>query len=309
MSNAFNFSDNPFAALKVLKGASAITGAPGEGVFELFVVPVVNMLEMHPPAHARRLLACAAHPNMPLKHPEGGIVNVALQDPGNLSFNPTSGYLLSKDTGEACYFSSGGIKQICITPSAHGCHRFVAVLASVYGTTTLFFPTFQEGVSFATSQFSNSKGSRRRSKSTGGPIEGPELKDGVDIPTFDGREQFKLRAFWEKPYKEEVKVGSTVMVLFSVKRGGLGAKAKATRDLPKDVVFAMYFNILAVIVLKDPAEDFKTEASQEGPHAFGIENVAEEFGNASEVDEQKDDYCQGCRPAYCLWGARGLVDG
>jgi hypothetical protein len=80
------------------------------------------------------------------------------------------------------------------------------------------------------------------------------------------------------------------MVLFSVKRGGLGAKAKATRDLPKDVAFAMYFNILAVIVLKDPAEDFKTEASQEGPHAFGIENVAEEFGNASEVDEQKDDY-------------------
>ncbi|KAF9777478.1 hypothetical protein BJ322DRAFT_1025739 [Thelephora terrestris] len=88
-------------ALKVLKGASAITGAPGEGVFELFVVPVVNMLEMHPPAHARRLLACAAHPNMPLKHPEGGIVNVALQDPGNLSFNPTSGYLLSKDTASS----------------------------------------------------------------------------------------------------------------------------------------------------------------------------------------------------------------
>jgi hypothetical protein len=46
---------NFHSALKVLKGASAITGAPGEGVFELFVVPVVNMLEMHPPAHARFL--------------------------------------------------------------------------------------------------------------------------------------------------------------------------------------------------------------------------------------------------------------
>jgi hypothetical protein len=79
------------------------------------------------------------------------------------------------------------------------------------------------------------------------------------------------------------------MLLFSVKRGGLGAKAKTASDLPRDVAFAMYFNILAVIVLKDPAEDFEGGTSREGPHAFGVDNVAEEFGSAGEVGDQKEE--------------------
>ena len=71
-----------------------------------------------------------------------GNVKVVLQKPESLCFNPATGYLTSKATnswvlstlfGETTYYSTDGIKQVCLTPSTHGWHCFVAVLAQVYG--------------------------------------------------------------------------------------------------------------------------------------------------------------------------------
>lgn len=87
-----------------------------------------------------RLLKCAAHSDVPLRNPKGGIVNVALQDPAGFFFGSYTGYFSSKATkswvvssllGETTYYSTG--KQICLTPSAHGWHRFVAIVAQVFG--------------------------------------------------------------------------------------------------------------------------------------------------------------------------------
>ena len=96
------------------------------------------------------------------------------------------------------------------------------------------------------------------------PIEAPLLKEGQEsglilgcptcfaqtyhaVPVYDGHEKFKLNSFCDKPYKETIKDGSTVMVLFSVKKGSLGKKAQTAEDLPGDVTFVLYLNILSII--------------------------------------------------------------
>ena len=193
-----------------------------------------------------------------MRSPKGGIVNVALQNPGSLCVNPKTGYLSSKATnprvlstllGETTYFSTNGIEQICLTPSAHGWHRFVAVLAQVYGQGALFFPSYKGGVSFGRGFNNNSNTHKKRGKAPGAPIEGPLLKQGQEsklmhsylargtlivhvVPVYDGREKFKWNTFKDKVYEETIREGSTVMVLFSVKRGGLGDKAKNAGIFP-----------------------------------------------------------------------------
>ena len=41
------------------------------------------------------------------------------------------------------------------------------------------------------------------------------------------------------------------------------------------VMFALYLNILAIMVLKEPAEHFSNEPSQEAPQAFRVDSIAE----------------------------------
>ena len=55
-------ADEHFSALfekgeNILKGVTAITGALEAGSFEIFVVPVVNMLQAHRPSEAEYVLA------------------------------------------------------------------------------------------------------------------------------------------------------------------------------------------------------------------------------------------------------------
>ena len=58
------------------------------------------------------------------------------------------------------------------------------------------------------------------------------------------------------------------MVLFTVKRGGLSSRAQAAPGLPRDVTFALYLNVLAIIVLNEPAERFSSRTSEEAPQVF-----------------------------------------
>lgn len=115
-------------------------------------------------------------------------MNVAIRDPASLDFNPITGYLTSRECnswvlstllGEVTYYSTDGNKQICVTPSAHGWHRFVAVLAQVYNQETLFFSSYKEGVSFG-GLFNKAKTNKRHAKATSAPIEGLLLKEGKD---------------------------------------------------------------------------------------------------------------------------------
>ena len=82
-----------------------------------------------------------------------------------------------------------------------------------------------------------------------------------------------------------------MMVLFSVKRGNLGKKAQDADDLPDDVTFALYLNLLAVIVLAESAEPFSVEPSQEPPQVFGVDEIADDFGGVVDgmLQGEEDD--------------------
>ena len=70
------------------------------------------------------------------------------------------------------------------------------------------------------------------------------------------------------------------MVMFTVKRGSLGNKARNAANLPEGITSALYLNILGIIVLgKEPAEHFDGGPSQEPPQAFGVNSIAEDFGD------------------------------
>jgi len=67
------------------------------------------------------------------------------------------------------------------------------------------------------------------------------------------------------------------MLLFSVKKGGLPKGAEGANVL--DATFAIYPNILAIILLANPAERFSNVPSQEGPEAFGVDTILDVPGN------------------------------
>jgi len=65
------------------------------------------------------------------------------------------------------------------------------------------------------------------------------------------------------------------MLLFTAKKGKLPAGVESAEGLPEGIKFAIYFNILAVIVLAEPAEHFSNSPSHEGPGAFGVDSIIE----------------------------------
>ena len=90
------------------------------------------------------------------------IINVALANPSSMSVHARSGYLWSNAArswvvttllGQTTYYSNcvDSICQVSVTPFAHGWHRFVAVLGTVYGQDVLYFPLWKGDVSFGTS--------------------------------------------------------------------------------------------------------------------------------------------------------------
>ena len=49
------------------------------------------------------------------------------------------------------------------------------------------------------------------------------------------------------------------MLLFSIKRGNISEAMNKVQNLPKDVEFAIYFNVLGIIVLEEAAGRFSAE--------------------------------------------------
>jgi hypothetical protein len=109
------------------------------------------------------------------------------------------------------------------------------------------------------------------------------------VPIFDGREKFQLGSYWEKPYVGEISKGSTVMLLFSVKKGNVATATREAIGMPDNIKFTIYLNILAVIVLAGPAEHFSNRVSQEDPEAFGVNSIADELPEAESEGEDNGD--------------------
>ena len=104
------------------------------------------------------------------------------------------------------------------------------------------------------------------------------------VPVFDGRAGFQLGNYWETPCSGDVSKDSTVMLLFSIKKGNLAKDMQKASNIPEGVEFAIYFNILGIVLLAEPAERFSEDASGEGPEAFGVESLRE----YSEYPEQAE---------------------
>jgi len=284
----------------ILEGAFAITSTKSGGCYEFFDVPTVNFVEHHRPVEALRVLVLASHTDKTfVKSPVGGIVNIALADPSSVTFDPETRYLfstthktwvLSSLVGQTTHFSAGTRPQICVAPSAHGWHRLTALLAKVCNHNVLYFQSFRDGVTFSASSYDTS-GLAPAEKSVKGvvaPIMGSLIPRTGRIPVFDGRKNFRVGNYWEHPYSEDVPRGSTVMLLFSIRKGKLGKAVQEATNLPTEVDGAIYLNILGIVVLEEPAEQFSSRPSQEGPEAFGVDKIcswagAEEVGDVDDV--------------------------
>lgn len=60
------------------------------------------------------------------------------------------------------------------------------------------------------------------------------------------------------------------MLLFTVKKGKLPSGIEGTPGLPE---FAIYLNVVGIVVLAGPSEPFSPVASQEAAPAFGVESI------------------------------------
>lgn len=112
------------------------------------------------------------------------------------------------------------------------------------------------------------------------------------VPVYDGRDKFKLGNYWDKTYPGPVKKDSAVMLLFSIKKGSLPKRMQDRNDLPHGIDFAIYFNILAIIVLAEPKERFSFKASDEEPPAFGVKSIETDLpeDEVHEVDETNEPF-------------------
>jgi hypothetical protein len=114
------------------------------------------------------------------------------------------------------------------------------------------------------------------------------------VPVYDGREGFQLGHYWGRPYSGRIAKGSTVMVLFTTKKADLPEKMQEAPNLPGSVKFAIYFNVLGIVVLEEPVDKFSDEPSKEGPMAYGVEKVVEYeeesvTGNGNVEEQNKQD--------------------
>ena len=260
-------------------------------------------------------MRCASHADSTkVKYPAGGIVNVSLADPATMYFDANAGYLRSKETeswvfgtlvGETTHFSNGSIKQICVKPFAHGWHRFMAVVAAVSGSKMFHVQSFKGGVTFGSPRYAIAP-EKKPKKVYAAPVEGPGLPKGANggltqnvftkkklidllVPVFDGREVLQVGKYWDKEYEGEVLKGSTVMVLFSTKKGELPKAMQGIKNPPKGVEFSFYFNILGVVILTGPSKQFSESPSSEKPKAFGVDNLQTWGVVADETSEGEEE--------------------
>lgn len=97
--------------------------------------------------------------------------------------------------------------------------------------------------------------------------------DAYAVPVYDGRTKFHLSTYWDRPYEGDVERDSTVMVLFTIRKGDLSKQMKKAKNVPEKVKFAIYLNLLGIIVLEDPASDFSRESLPGEPVDFGVSEI------------------------------------
>ena len=95
------------------------------------------------------------------------------------------------------------------------------------------------------------------------------------VPVYDGREQFQLGKYWETPYIGVVAKGSTVMLLFTIRKGALPKGTEEAEGMPDTVKCASYLNVVGVVVLAEPSDTFSKVRSQEGPNDAGVQEIME----------------------------------
>ena len=93
------------------------------------------------------------------------------------------------------------------------------------------------------------------------------------VPVYDGRTRFQLGKYWECPYTGEVAKGSTVMLLFTIKKGTLPNRAKEAGGMPVEVKVALYLNVVGVIVLAEPTDTFSEVSSEGSPNDAGVDEI------------------------------------
>lgn len=78
------------------------------------------------------------------------------------------------------------------------------------------------------------------------------------------------------------------MLLFSIKKGNLSKEMQKASNIPEGVEFAIYFNILGIAVLAEPADQFSEDPSGEEPEAFGVDNILQ-YPDSQEQAEAEEE--------------------
>ena len=105
------------------------------------------------------------------------------------------------------------------------------------------------------------------------------------VPVYDGRSSFSLAKYWAKPYHDDVAPGTTVTILFSIKRGNIPEDAKGYTI--SGTLAGVYLNVLAVVVIAENSDPFIPDTSPDPVAVHGVDRLPrlEEFGNTSLEDE------------------------
>ena len=111
------------------------------------------------------------------------------------------------------------------------------------------------------------------------------------VPVYDGRKNLNPAKYWDKLYDRDLEIGTTVTLLFSIKKGTLPENARQFRR-SKDMV-GVYVNILAIVVLADPTDTFCQDTPPDLETVHGVDCLPrlprEEVAGESEEDDADDD--------------------
>lgn len=88
------------------------------------------------------------------------------------------------------------------------------------------------------------------------------------VPVYDGRSKFSLAKYWEKEYTDDVAPGSTVFVLFSVRKGKPHPNADYVKAKNMAVV---YLNVLGIVVIADPSDAFCLDQTPDPKEVHGVD--------------------------------------
>ena len=78
------------------------------------------------------------------------------------------------------------------------------------------------------------------------------------------------------------------MLLFTARKSTLPRGVDGARNMPP-VKFAIYFNVLGIILLAGPSETFSKLSSREDPKDFGVESILERDDLEESDHELGDD--------------------